>query len=474
MTRLLLVEDDDSSIQAVRDILEGLPGRVVPAVAKTRDDAIRLLKLEFFDLMILDLKIPASETTEKGQPEFGFAVLGFAKEIAPGMPIFVLTGSSVESFVPELLLKAQQVDVWGSGKVSTVSLLKKIKLADFPSALTPYIYGPHQLEDVELERNGLTLSIEAKRLLRIFAKRFRATRCIVRELNGGLSGARVLRVDLQNAQGKFINHAVGKIGALADIQNENRLYEQHIVNLPPHATPRLLTALEFGAKATAAIFYGLADAHDSSFFQFLERHADLCDTAVRSTANGLAPWREAAEEGLRPVRELRRRMLTDEALAEVLQNFPITWVDEFEGRNVQTRWGCIHGDFHGGNILLTTDGTPAIIDYGDIGLGPLSLDPIALELSLFFHPSAPLIASDWPDATTAAEWGNLDQYLVGCPYPAYIRACRHWATDIAAGRREMAASAYSFLLRQLKYEGTNKQRALDLLGGARQLFDSTY
>ena len=473
MTRVLLVEDDDSSIQAVCDILEGLPGRVVPTVAKTRDDAIRLLKVELFDLMILDLTIPATETTEKGQPEFGFAVFGSAKEIAPGMPIFVLTGSSVESFVPEMLRNAQNVDVWSSGKVNTVSLLKKIKLAEFPSALTPYIDGPHQLDDVELERNGVTLSIMEERLLRIFAKRFHGVRCIVKELNGGLSGARVLRVALQNAQGRYINHAVGKIGALADIQNEKMLYEQHIVNLPPQATPRLLTALEFGAKATAAIFYGLADGHDSSFFQFLERHAGLCDVAVQRTADGLAPWREAAEQSVRLVREFRRRLLSDEERTEVLRRVPIAWADEFENRKVPTKWGCIHGDCHGGNVLLTADGTPAVIDYGDIGVGPLSLDPIALELSLFFHPSGPLVASDWPDAATAAAWGNLDQYLVGCPYPAYIRACRKWATDMAVGYREMAASVYSYLLRQLKYEGTNKQRVLDLLEGARQLFDST-
>jgi hypothetical protein len=235
----------------------------------------------------------------------------------------------------------------------------------------------------------------------------------------------------------------------------------------------MLDCLEYGAKSTAAIFYGLADGHDSSFFKVASNAPALCEVAVQATSRGLAPWRDAAQEGLRPIRELRVLILSDEDRARVLADFPVWWADEFEARSVQIKWGCIHGDFHGCNVLLTAQGEPAVIDYGDIGNGPLSLDPITLEFSIFFHPSSPFREGLWPDIDTAALWGDVDQYVHGCPCPGYIRACRKWAVVMAAGQREMAAVAYCYLLRQLKYEDTNKQRTLALLEGAKRLWEST-
>ena len=57
--------------------------------------------------------------------------------------------------------------------------------------------------------------------------------------------------------------------------------------------------------------------------------------------------------------------------------------------------------------------------------------------------------------------------------PEFIRTCREWAEEIAAGRREIAACAYTYLLRQLKYDDTNKARILALLEGARAMMAAT-
>ncbi len=473
VTRVLLVEDDESGSQVVCDILIDLPGKVIPAVARNRDAAIALLDSEFFDLMILDLTIPATASSELPKPEFGFEVFGRAKEIAPGMPIYLLTGSSVEPFVEDLLKKKHEVDIWATGKIATVALQKKLKIDEFPALLTPFVEGPFRLDSVELDRHGLALSVPEERLLRVFAKRYQGTRCDIWELKGGLSGARVLRVKVFNSTGGLVHQSVAKVSSIGEIQNEQQRYNQYIARLPSAVTPRMLVALEFGAKATAAIFYGLADGHDASFFDIAGKSPELASVAVESTARGLAPWHDAAQEGLRPIREVRKLLLSDDDRAQVLLSFPIPWANEFESRDVQLKWGCTHRDFHGCNILLTHEGDPAVIDYGEIGDGPLSLDPVTLELSILFHPSSPFLEQAWPDAHAAAQWGDLELYIQNCPFPGYVRACRKWAVAMAAGRRELAAVAYSYLLRQLKYQDTNKHRSLALLEGAKRLWDST-
>jgi hypothetical protein len=81
--------------------------------------------------------------------------------------------------------------------------------------------------------------------------------------------------------------------------------------------------------------------------------------------------------------------------------------------------------------------------------------------------------SKWPSIEQAAHWGDLDLYLIGCPIASFIRECREWALRVAAGNREVAASAYAYLLRQLKYDDTNKDLALALLTGVKAYFDGT-
>ncbi len=67
----------------------------------------------------------------------------------------------------------------------------------------------------------------------------------------------------------------------------------------------------------------------------------------------------------------------------IVQKHSLTWADEFEDRNIQVRWCCAHGDLHGHNVLVATDGSACLIDYGDVMDAPASLDPVTLELSLF-------------------------------------------------------------------------------------------
>ncbi|MEX2100139.1 MAG: hypothetical protein WEB19_01880, partial [Acidimicrobiia bacterium] len=126
------------------------------------------------------------------------------------------------------------------------------------------------------------------------------------------------------------------------------------------------------------------------------------------------------------------------------------------------------GDLHGLNVLVGSGGVPLLIDFGEVRHGPAATDPVVLELSALFHPDAPEVLGDWPTADQARLWFDLESYTDGCPITAFVRACRRWASaqGVAAGDHEIAAVVYSFAMRQLKYEGTNKALALALIAAA--------
>lgn len=476
---VLIVEDEDAFVGTIQRVLQDLSPASRYKVARSRDSAFELLDSDFFDIVILDLKIPTTDGLLDTDPQHGFAVFGRAQAIASGTPIFVLTGSPAEDFIPDLLRGARQLDVWGEGRsTGTVDFLPKYRFDQFPDRLGPSIRAVDALDDVELERNGVDLTTQDSRLIRIFSRRYGGTRVVVSMLGGGLSGAKVLRLRVTDSQGAVIYDAVAKLGTLSAVADEGGRFDSLVARLEARATPRKLITLEAGAGALAGVFYSLAAGFDETAFQVAVGDGRHATAAVESVEAGTKRWSDGINESRRTVREVRLRLLSDAGLARLLPQFDLAWAAEFEARQIQTRWCCVHGDLHGENVLVARDGSSVIIDYGEVGEGTVSLDPVTLEFSLLFHPKGPLrpvgaAFGTWPTKAQAAAWGDLDRYVDGCPAEAFVRQCRTWAHRLAAGRREIAATAYSYLVRQLKYDDTNKDLALALLTGVRAFYDGT-
>ncbi len=468
---LLIVEDDEDFVEELRETIALLPGDSDIRVARSRDQAYEMLEDGFLDLVTLDLKIPTVSGALDAHPEHGHAVFNRIRKVAPGTPIFVLTGSPAEDFLPELLMNQQRIDVWSEGEATgTILFLKKYDIDRCPEVLKPIAQAIDRLSDVELEGGGLNLSLAEDRLIRIFARKFQGVRCTVSELGGGLSGARVIRLRVTDHQGVLVHDAVAKLSTPADIQREGGCYDAHLTRLAPAATPRMLATLKYGAHKLAGIFFGLAEGSDASAFDIAGSSPERAEAIIRSVETAMAPWVNGVPETRTTIRRIRQRLLNDQYLDQVRDSFDLDWIQNFEHREIQTRWACSHGDLHGKNIIVSPAGTE-LIDYGDVGDGPASLDPITLELSLLFHPDAPDKDGPWPSALQANAWGDLEVYLDRCPFPDFVRECRAWALRVTAGNREVAASAYSYLVRQLKYEDTDKDLALALLDGVRSFYD---
>jgi CheY-like chemotaxis protein len=457
--RIVVVEDNQDFLADLVPALSALPGAPEVKAAASRNVALVLIEQEFFDLIVLDLTIPTIDGALDAAIEHGNAVFAKSQEIAPGTPIFILTGSSADEIFSSLLERKETVDIWGEqARRGTVDFLPKRLFDELTAKVSPIAAAVQALSDVEIKKVGkpFQLNIAEDRLVRSFTRRRGGTRCALAELSGGLSDTRVFRATVFDHAGSTRINAVAKIGSHAAIQTEALRYDCEVSRLSPNATPRRLETAEFGGKNTAAVFYSLADGYGRSLFQVATEAPAMVANIIAQIADLTAPWRDRVPESRSPIARIRRRVLGDTKFRELAATFSLDWAAEFERRDV----------------LVNENGGATLIDYGDVGEGAAPLDPITLEFSYFFHPDGPLRESQWPTPAQARAWGTED-YLSECPIREISRGCKRWAEAVCAGHREIAAVAYAYLVRQLKYAETDKERILDLLTGARAFFDAT-
>ncbi|MCX4104764.1 response regulator [Aeromonas hydrophila] len=470
--KILIVEDDLEFVKVITGIFNRIFSGVSITVCGSKESAISEIEDKLFDLMVIDLSIPVSDLVQNESPVHGHTVFTTARVAAPGTPVIVLTGSSSEDFIESMLSMSGNNDIWGGGEpLPLVTLHKKHNLDSFPVVLKKYTNEILALREIELLRGSVKLSDAEDRLIRIFTRRVGGVLCDISEINGGLSGAHVFRLIVTDHHGNPVVDSISKIGSINDIKDEGSRYDRYVLRLPPAATPRKYPVLDHGAKDMAGVFYGLADGYTENAFSI--RTVSTHATQVVASIEALFENWSVDNQNRKTVSDVRRRLIDDANYVKVVNKFSLDGLDELESSYIQVRWGCVHGDLHGCNVLISNENSPILIDYGDVGDGPSCLDPITLEFSLFFHHDSPLKGMTWPTEQQSLNWSNLDSYLIGCPYPDFIRACREWTMRTAAGERDIAATAYAYFVRQLKYQDVNSSLALSLIEGAKDFYNKT-
>ncbi|RMP62854.1 hypothetical protein ALQ18_02336 [Pseudomonas marginalis pv. marginalis] len=466
---ILIIEDEPDFVEEIKRKVSSLCREPIYTVAACSETAAEYLGTDFFDLIFLDLKLPTANEAMDSDPQHGRDLLDLARAVAPGTPVFMLTGSSAEQFLPEMMALNHQVDIWGQGKaLSLIGFQPKHRVNNLHTLIRPYIEACDAVCDVEISTSA-DLDLRVARLVRIFTASVGGVFCEVRKLSGGLSGALVLKLLVRDGSGAKIHDSIAKIGPPSHIQDEVESHDKYILRLDPSATPRKVAVLNHGAKDTAGVFYSLASASEFTGFSIVAKDATK---VIKGIMQCIQRWSDAATQKRVSIESIRQGFISDEQFWNIRHLIKHEWVESFEQSPVQVKWGCVHGDLHGMNVLLSEALVPVLIDYGDVAEGAASRDPVTFELSTFFHPEGPLKGSEWPNENEALLWGQQEFSDPNCPAKEFFNSCREWAEAVAAGKRERAAVAYGYLVRQLKYPGCNVLRVNQLLSGAKRLYDS--
>lgn len=117
-TRVLLIEDDDVDAELLTEMISGEPGSRVRVDLATRlSDAVKKILEENYDIVLSDLNLPDSR---------GLATFNRVQEVAPSLPILVLSGMDDETTALEAVRTGAQ-DYLVKGRVNGALLLKSIR-----------------------------------------------------------------------------------------------------------------------------------------------------------------------------------------------------------------------------------------------------------------------------------------------------------------------------------------------------------
>ncbi len=465
MIEVLSVEDNPDDRAFIEEVLKDVDPNARLTFKNDAESAIRTLESMFFDLMILDLRIPySSDNPLETDPDHGVSVLGEARKRAPGLPILIFTGSEYESLVRILMKEGDKQDIWGCGsKKPTLDLVRKDSKSEFAAEVKEIVSDIQALGDCDhRNRAAINLPIDADRLIRIAVRRLGGTSYEVHKLGAGKSSADVFSVRVKDSSGKQIFNLVLKIDDHAKAEDEERKYRLHAQQLNSSHTPRLLERLEYGGHSRAAIIYDLVSDAEGSLFD-IAGDAGKSIAVLSNLAEALAPWHSIEGETAMEIRQIRRTNLSDERAAEVIGSFGLEWAETLEERRVGTKRGVTHGDLHGGNVLVDREDRTALIDFNDIERRPAVFDWISLELSLLFNIDGPARGGEWPTIEQCKNWADVDAFVKHSPFEAFVRNCRENALRVCTGERELCAVAYAYLLRQFRYDDTDKDRLKTLI-----------
>lgn len=474
--RILLVEDKVDFATTIDKALRAIDGCDV-IWKQSKASALAALADEPFDVVLLDRRIPSEDGVLDDDANHGWDVFQSIREMSPGTSVWFLTATEDADFSADVLNDyGRNGDIHSCGRNDTVyRVFWKRRMTDCVAAVRTFRADVERTEAINLNQVGdpANLRAEEVRLLKLFARRHGGTSVEARPLSGGLSGARVLRITVRNAAGQPIVTSIAKVGAFDEIDLERERFGGDIARLLPGSAPQLTGEISLGAAGYAGIFFGVVGTEVTDLFAKLVADPNGAAAVPGQLRLAQAPWFAAREAKPVRVSAVRRRLIRDVALVGIqaeLQDIDIAAVELAEIDVAQ----CVqHGDLHCANVLFDDRGRPMFIDYPETGRSLASLDPIALELSTIFHKHAPE-RHGWPSEAQAGTWPDIDVFAAGAPFEAYLRACREWATGVAGSPQEIWAVGYSYALRQLKYDDTDKvlARAIiraciaSLVGGA--------
>ncbi|ERY65140.1 TPA: response regulator [Pseudomonas aeruginosa] len=463
--QILFVEDNSSYADTLISVVNvKLPG-VSWDVVDNSGSAEELLARNFYDLVILDLCMPSIPSGLEKNVENGQRLFYKIQQLMPGTPIYILTGSDLDSFATGLSRHGERVRLWGAKQeFPTVLYFRKNKTLELVDELSG-VYGEI------LSVNSISINTRGKAIA--FAKgQERALKTFVRSMGGhdgvyyplsGLSGSLVGRIEVRDARLNIIGAFVAKLGITSKIKKENESYARHVRLLPINTFTPLLSEVDKGLKEYSAIFYTLAEGYAETLFEVVRRDAGAAVGVIQKVRASLERWNSARDVLRVSVGDVRKAKLSDEDFEEIIKRYGIEELRDIESIHVSASVSCIHGDLHGGNILVNKTGAPVLIDFGDVESGYTGLDPITLEMSLIFHPDCVLSGISKEIRTFLEHWPIIDGYCQNNPFGDVVKYCRDWAYDISGDDRSVLAAGYAFAIRQLKYDTVNPDDTIALI-----------
>lgn len=452
---VLIVEDSPDQAawleKACRETLP--PGDVVIERVGNAVAALELLDRRHFDLAVCDLAIPANAVSLVPDRQHGLRVVRTIRDQHGGMPLMIVSEHSDDpALIRTLFREAGKADPYGAG-VADYPMLVPFPSDELPECkreLADALGRSANVAGVPVTGvDAAQLTTSEVRAVQVFARSCGGSSAVVAGMDGGMSGAKTLRVTVLGPAGEEVAVVAAKLGSRERVRTEATAHQQISIRLPIGLGVPLSATVEAGASGHGGAFYGLAADYTRDLFECLANAPADAEAVVRSLRERLRTVYDNATQRERTLLELRRDIVfgADAHDAGSLESRILALDD----RTITTIDCLQHGDMHGKNVLVNAACAPMLIDYADVRKTSGCLDPLTLELSAVFHPAAETARGSWPTDAQAARWNDLDAYVEDCPFEGYIRECREWTMAVAAQPAEVDAVVLCYCLRQMRF-----------------------
>lgn len=448
MIRILLIEDDADEAHALEGALCG-PSDLAIDRSVNAADARTALSAGEYDLIVLDLALPADDRRLAPRREEGERLVEDVLRDHSGTVLYVLSGHADLHLASQFTNRAGSEDLFGDRvEERMLRFFPKEDLTACVDSINAHLTKLAEVDRVTLEASRcLGLSVSEARAVRILTRRTGGSIARLEPLGGGLSGAKTMRADTETLDGARTALLAVKLGERRRVMDEAQRFDRVAGLLPVGLGAPLVTTIKAGAGRVGALCYRLADDYDRTLFDALSEDAEAAATADRLAAR-FAEWYATATPVVETVQDIRRRVVPDRDAIAALTSVELIALRKADAVEVASASCMQHGDLHGLNVLVDSRGEPVVIDYGEVGRANPSLDPVTLELSVIFHPAGPIVG--WPTETDLQEFFD-GVYVSGCPYPEFVRACREWSATAQSSEDERVATVLAYVVRQLKY-----------------------
>lgn len=421
MMKILLVEDEDRSVeQTTRSIRMILPDAQL-FVAGNLHEARELIAQEGFDLAICDLRIGSRPRALDSSEVHGRAVYDILRESRPGTPVIFLSGFASWENLGDHVASGGVADVYGIDAFKLTRVIEKGDPGRIEAALTEIADGLTRLQKC-IVTSEIPLDDVFERAVQTYGAVLGSQKAIVR-WKSGLSGAKVALVEYEQDMGTNSVVAV-KVDGHERAERELQRYDRNVgPRLQNGSFATRLSVQKAGLRGEYAIIYAVATRTSQSLFECLSGGAPGVDvSAVRDALSG---WQGIVERRVTSIGSYRESLIGLDDLRRLPEfTDEITSFDDVE---VELSWKLGHGDFHGENIFIDGDGRAVAIDFADCGIQPAGLDPMALELSLYVHPRSPVL-NEWR-LDEYEQWSDVSAFTEGKAVGGHIIALREWAAD---------------------------------------------
>lgn len=436
----VLVEDELDQAEFTEGILRQEGYEVISF--NTLSSALKFLdeSNDLVDLFVLDRRLPM-RIGDDPTNELGDTLFERVRADYSDSRIIIFTGFADLPLIQGAMESGGQFPIRVNDPINLVSVLTKDQSLEFRRHVKSFRSLLQELDDIEIRDSASPsqLSELDRRCLRRVAYEFDAVCLIATKLAGGLTGAKVWKCEIRQAQGHAADVVVKQVKKPAALGGLQDL-------LPLHNSASSRGSVSGLAGGNILSIQRLAGNDVQSLSAIILSDPKKACSCIDQFANALKMVEEQSSSIT--LATLGDSLISWDEMIPLMDKFGVSIPSPT--MKVTVRMGLRHGDLHASNVMV--DGcTPVLIDFDSNCFSSSLLDPVTLLISTLVHPDSPIRGDRWPTTEEIKTQFGANTFGMSSAANLWFERTWQWIESCQSSPREFWGLVLAYAVRQLQY-----------------------